>query len=126
MPTRENSKAAEPWPGINPGSLRHKVTLQQYGIGSPLTFDEGGAVQSWSDFATVYASLEPVRSVDMLAAGQDVSKVWIVATIRYRAGVEARMRIVAPNGTYIIQAVENIQERNILLKLMCLALGANE
>lgn len=114
------------WPTLNPGDLRHWVTLQQYTVSSPLTFDVGGAMLSWSDFARVKAKLVPMRGTDVIKAGQDISKVPIAVTIRYLAGVLAKMRIVAPNGTYVIQAIENVEERNTVLVLTCLALGINE
>jgi hypothetical protein len=38
-------------------------------------------------------------------------------------GILASMRVVGNGKTYVIQSVENIQERNIVLVLNCLLLG---
>lgn len=120
-------RAPNSWLGINPGLLRHTVTIQQQTVGSPPTFDDAGPVLTWAIFATRKAHIETLRASDAIKAGQDVSKLWTFVTIRYLAGLTPAMRLIAPNGsTYVIQGIENVNERNLLMRLSCLALGENQ
>jgi head-tail adaptor len=67
-----------------------------------------------------------MRGTDLVRSGQDTSLVFITVTIRWQPGITSAMRIQTATGTYSIQAVENVLERNRRLNLLCLALGANE
>jgi SPP1 family predicted phage head-tail adaptor len=75
---------------------------------------------------TTYAAIEPVRGIDKIRAGQDVTQLFVTVTINWQSDILANMRVQALNGTYIIQAIENPYEMNMILKLTCLALGVNE
>lgn len=73
------------------GNLRHRVVIQQ-----PVETQDAntGAVNvSWSTFATVWASIEPLSAREFVAAQAEASKVTARIKIRYRTGVTAKMRI---------------------------------
>ena len=122
------SKPEGLWPSINPGELRHTITQLNQLTGT----DASGANISYvpaSPPVTVRAKIQPMKGSDVIRAGQDIAKVPVEITVRYSAVVtwQPNMRILSDNGSvFIIQAIQNVEERNILLVLTCLGLGANE
>ena len=112
------------WPQIDPGEMVHQVTLQQQTQG----FDVSGAVTVWTPFVTTWAAIEPVRGTDVLRSGQDTTNLYLRVSIRWQTGIQPNMRLLRSDGvtTYIIQAIENPGERNVILILFCLALGLNQ
>lgn len=115
------------WPVVDVGSMRHAITIQQQGPTSPPTTDAAGPHLVWSTFATALAAIETVRGTDVIRAGQDTTQLFLTATIWYQAGILPNMRVISDNGSvYVIQAIENILELNVVLVLNCLALGQNQ
>lgn len=77
--------------------MDRRVTLQSAAI----TRDAVNCpVQTWSDVATVWASIRDLRAKETFAAEQAGSSVSKIVGIRYRSGVSADMRIVLP-GTIV-------------------------
>lgn len=111
-----------PWPSFDPGTLVHQVQLLRQQVGS----GAAGANVSWVTFLTAYAAIEPMRGMDAIRAGQQVSQLTLTVTMRWQSGILPNMRVKSLNGTYLIQSIENIGERNIWLRMTCLGLGANE
>ena len=64
------------------GKLRHRVTIQA----KTLTQDpvSGAMAESWSDVATVWASVEPLSVRDLIAARAQQSEMTARVTIRHR------------------------------------------
>lgn len=85
------------------GKLRHKVTIQAPG----LTQDpvSGEMVAGWSDFASVWASVEPLSARDFIAAQANQSEITARIVIRYREGILPTMRILHRGKVYGIQGV---------------------
>ena len=83
------------------GKLRHKVTIQAPG----LTQDpvSGEMVAGWSDFASVWASVEPLSARDFIAAQANQSEITARIVIRYREGILPTMRILHRGKVYAIQ-----------------------
>jgi len=74
------------------GRLRHRITIQQQTV----TRDAyGGEVIAWSDVATVWALLTPVRGQErqLTAAAQVQATMIYQVRIRYRADIHPKMRI---------------------------------
>lgn len=96
--------------------LRHRVTLQ-----TPLTSPDGGGGTSivWSDWASVWAAIEPLAGEERLAAGQIESAITHRVTIRYRAGVTAAMRVAFGARRLAVRAVIAPEERRERLVLLC-------
>src|ERR1035437_5843686 len=90
------------------GSLRHQVTFLQQGT----TSDVSGTSITWTDYCTARASVDPFKGAEVIKAGIDTSQVFITVKMRYRDDVDASMRLRAQHGTYIIQCIENLLERN--------------
>ena len=85
------------------GKLRHKVTIQAPG----LTQDpvSGEMLPGWTDFASVFASIEPLSARDFIAAQANQSEITARIVIRYREGILPTMRILHRGKVYAIQGV---------------------
>lgn len=106
--------------GINPGRLRHQVALQ----GVTRTEDEGGGgANVWATTATVWAAVEPLDGSESLHGLAVTASVSHRVTIRYRAGVTAKMRVVHRGRVFEIRAVLDRDERREILDLLCAEVG---
>jgi len=105
------------------GDLRHSINIL-----APTSYTSGasGMVPVYTTaFSGVRAKLDPVRGIELIRSGQDVSQVFITVTIRYMPGITTQMQVQAYHGTYRIQSIENVLERNRVLKLMCIGVSLN-
>lgn len=99
--------------------LRHRVTLQE----ETRTSDgQGGYVRSWSDLCGLWAEITPIYSTDKqresVVGEQLQDMVTHKITLRYRAGITARQRIVFNGRALYIRSVINRDEANIKLELL--------
>lgn len=84
---------------IMSGKLRQVITYQT----KTSTVDAyGGPVETWSDFATVRASVAPLIGKDMMASMAAQSTAEMRINHRYLAGVTSAMRIVWEGSEYEI------------------------
>ena len=84
------------------GRLSRRCTLQAPGT----TTDElGQPIPGWTDVATVWADIRMKSGLEAIKAGASVSVVQASIRIRYRAGVNAGMRVVHNLVAYQITAV---------------------
>ena len=98
------------------GDLRHRVTIQRL-VG---TRDSYGEVQgSWTDVATVWAAVEPLRGREFLEAQMAQAAATIRVRIRYRADLTPEMRVVYGSQLLNIRAVIDVEGRHRELWLMC-------
>ena len=102
---------------IRNGKLRHRVTIQQFTIGSPQQTSSGEADGEWTEVKTVWGAIEPLRGRELIAAQQVASEVTGTITIRYRAGVTAAMRVKFGARYYGVLAVVDPDERHDRLLL---------
>ena len=85
------------------GSLSTQVTIQAPGT----AVDEiGQPIPGWTDVATVWADIRLKSGLEAIKAGAPVSTVQASIRIRYRAGVNAGMRVVHNLTAYEILAVQ--------------------
>ena len=85
------------------GKLRHQVVIQTKAqTQDPQT---GELVVGWAEFATVWASVEPLSARDFIAAQAGQSEITARITIRHRPGVLDTMRILHRGAVYSIQGV---------------------
>jgi len=102
------------------GELREQVKLQRKSV----TRDSyGGEVITWTDIATVWGKVEPLRGREFLEQRRDGNEVTTRITLRYRSGLEPIHRAVHRSTTYDIQSVIHKETRFRELELMCLAVG---
>jgi len=98
------------------GNLRHRVTIQtagatQNGAGEP--------VVTWSDSATVWASIEPIRGTERQAAQQMTATMTHTVRMRYRASMSVANRLKFGSRYLEINAVIDPGERHERLELLC-------
>ncbi|WP_200629995.1 phage head closure protein [Stutzerimonas frequens] len=88
---------------IKAGKLRHRVTFQAPGlVQDPVT---GEMMPGWTDFASVWASIEPLSARDFIAAQANQSEITARIVIRYREGILPTMRILHRGKVYAIHGV---------------------
>ena len=97
------------------GQLRHKVIIQE---NTPSRDDYGAEAESWSNFATVWAAIEPIRGREFWESQQINAEVTARITIRYLSGVTPKMRVKYGTRIFDIISVINPEERNRDLQLM--------
>lgn len=85
------------------GKLRHRISLQRNEFTQdPVT----GAIQEgWTEYAKVWASVEPLSARDLIAAQGVQSKVTARIVIRYRTDIDPAHRIVHRGTVYRIEGV---------------------
>lgn len=84
------------------GRLNRRCTLQQPGT---TTDALGQPIPGWTDVATVWGDIRVKSGLESIKAGASVSTVQASIRIRYRAGINAGMRIVHNLTAYDITAV---------------------
>jgi len=100
------------------GTLRKRVTIQQPSEGSADPLNE--KVMSWSDVATVWATVLPQSGREFYRAQQVHADLTDVVSIRYRPGITARMRLVlGPRILNLAAPPVNVEDRNRELLLYC-------
>jgi len=84
------------------------------------TTDDFGEIDfSWSNTATVWASIEPLTGNELINAQQSGAMVTHKITTRFLTGVEPKDRITHSSRTFEIQSVRNFRERDVSLEMMC-------
>lgn len=123
MPIRYDKRTGEPF--IDPARLNSPITF----LAPIASGDISGATVTWAagnppDIA--YAELRPIRAADVIKGGQDVSKVWYTAIVRYVApGRSPDARFQDGDGNvYVIEAAEPILPgRKVYQELICEFIG---
>lgn len=98
------------------GKLRHRITIQK-ATEAPNAYGE--MVQTWGTFATVSASVEPLRGRELWAAGGQQARVTTRIRIRYLRGVTSKMRVLFGSRAFEIESIIDPEERNAEMQLMC-------
>jgi SPP1 family predicted phage head-tail adaptor len=79
----------------------------------------GGQTQEWLDVSMCFAQISPISGREQLKGDQIESPLTHRVTIRYRAGLLPKMRVVYGARLFNIRAIKNLEERNVWLELMC-------
>jgi SPP1 family predicted phage head-tail adaptor len=98
------------------GKLRHWITIEQ--VVETQDFD-GSVIETWSTFAAVQASIEPISGREYFAAQSTQADVTHRISLRYLEGVIPKMRVKYGLRIFDILSVINVNERNRELQLMC-------
>lgn len=80
---------------------------------------QGGITEAWATFATVWASIEPLKGYEKMQAMQLASPITHKVIIRYLAGVTTRHRILYDGRVFAIKEVINPSEENDFLNMQC-------
>lgn len=98
------------------GKLRHKITIESK---SNAQDAYGALVETWSTYATAWASIEPLTGREYFEQGKVSSEVTTRIRIRHISGVTNLMRVKFGTRIFTIVTVINIDERNKEYELMC-------
>ena len=102
---------------MNPGKLRHRIIIQKQEESSKDGY--GALVENWSDFKTVWSSVEPLVGRELFAAQKINAETTIRVKMRYVAGITSKMRVVYGTRIFDILAPIDPEERHRELHLMC-------
>lgn len=106
---------------MHAGTLRHRITLQELVLNAATTRDaHGGMVETWVDVCTVWASVEPMRAVEIMRANQVDARITHRLTIRYQGGITSAMRAVFGTRVFLFLSVINPDERRIMLEMLAM------
>ena|ERR1043166_7876409 len=97
------------------GTLNRYVVIEQ---ATETQNARGEAVPTWSTFATVFASIEPLSGRELFTAQQRVADVTHVVRLPYQPGVLPKMRLNYNGRLFNILTVLNLQEANRKLELL--------
>jgi len=98
------------------GKLRHRVTIEQV---TETRGSDGSIIETWSTYATVQASIEPVSGRECFAAQSTQADVTHRVYTRYVSAIVPKMRVKCGSRAFDILSVINTRERNRELQLMC-------
>jgi SPP1 family predicted phage head-tail adaptor len=104
------------------GRMRHKVSIER----PTVTQDSTGSItNTWGEYASVWASVEPISGREYFSASQVQSNVSTRIRIRYLEGVTPKMRVLHGSTYYDIEAVITDNKSGIAeMQLMCVTRGA--
>ena len=85
------------------GRLNSRCTLQAPGTA---TDEIGQPIPGWTDVATLWADIRMKSGLESIKAGAPVSTVQASIRIRYRAGINAGMRVMVDAVPYEVLAVQ--------------------
>jgi len=109
--------AAHAW--VPAGQRRHEVTLENPGGSVP--DGDGGYIEGWVLVATAWGSVTPASAADLrrVVAGTVTALLPYLVVVPYVPGVTTQTRVTFAGRTFAIQAVRNVEERNIQLEIVC-------
>ena len=91
------------------GRLRHKVSIQS---ATEARDAHGGVTRSWSESASVWASIEPLSGRELSEARQIAAETTHRIRLRYLSSLAPDQRIVHDSRTFEIVSIANVEERN--------------
>ena len=101
------------------GERGHKVLLENQGGSVP--DGDGGFVEGWVEVATVWGRVSPASAADLrrVVAGTVTALLPYLVVVPYVPGVTTQTRITYHGRFFALQAVRNVDERNIRLEIIC-------
>ena len=100
------------------GKLRHLVTIEYRTVATDGT-GYGSQSSTWATLDTVWASIESVTGSESWQDKQQSPAVTHKVTIRYRSGIDPKMRVKFGSRYLNIAGIANTDERNVELVMMC-------
>lgn len=98
------------------GPLRHRIALQ---AGSGTQGGYGNIPLTFSTYATVWASVEPLNGRELLNAQQIHAETTVRVRLRYLSTVTNKNRIVFDSRTFEILSVIDNKSQKYRLELLC-------
>lgn len=100
---------------LNPGELRHVITIQELSDQQ----NEYGEEDEWVNVLKARAGIFPISGREFFAAETVNSEVSHKVIMRYVPGVRPDMRVKFGERVFNIISVINFQEKNTELQLLC-------
>jgi SPP1 family predicted phage head-tail adaptor len=97
------------------GELRQRMRLE---VAVRTPDGAGGADETWSLVAELWASLKPLSGQEGLEADRVAGHVTHDVVVRYRAGMVPAMRLVLGTRVFDIRAVLDVDERRRFLRCL--------
>lgn len=110
------------WPKVDPGSLRHQITIRTRGS----IPDSSGRPQPWQTVWSGYASIVGLTERELFQANQITSQFTHRVSFPWPGSgiiIQPAMEVVFGSKVFKIQVVDNVNEMNIVVQLLCLALN---
>ena len=98
------------------GQLRHRITVQQL---SKARNSMGEEEPGWTNFATRWASIEPISGREYFTAQQVNAEITHRVRMRYLKGMENTMRFLYGTRIFQVKVIMNAEERNRELEILC-------
>lgn len=105
------------------GKLRHRVEIQRKEVQTDELLQQ---TEVWATYATVWASVRPIKGREYIAVKQVNAEISVVITMRYVSGITPEMRVLFGSRVFEIVSVINVDERNRVLELMCKEVVADD
>lgn len=100
---------------IRAGDLRRRISIQNRST----VKTSGQEQQTWTEVLSCWAEISPLTGRELIAAQAQVSEVTHEVTIRYRAGITPRMRIVYQGRVFNILFVNDLDTQHRKLVMQC-------
>jgi len=100
------------------GKLRHTVQLQRLEPNTD-TNTVGEDIQAYAEYAVVFASINTMSGQELERAQQISAEATHKVTVRYVDGVTVQDRVIFDNRIMEVTAIDNPEERNVMLILLC-------
>lgn len=102
---------------MNPGELKKRFTIQKK---TYVEQPNGSNQETWQDYVTVWSSIKPLRTRNLLLAQQVGSSITEEVKIRYRTDINSTMRGIYQGKIYnFIGDPINVEGRNRELLINC-------
>jgi SPP1 family predicted phage head-tail adaptor len=115
---------------VNAGDFRHTVTVMALAPNSN-TDDYGAPTPSYQELGKMRVKVEPMTGREYWAAAQVQAERTVRMTARWHPGwykqlssssrdnVSVTCQIVFGNRTFNVKSVANVEERNVLMEIVC-------
>lgn len=99
---------------MNPGELRHRITLQRL---TTTTNENGFEMEEWTDVKTVWASITNLHGREYYEAAAVQAEQTVKFTVRYLKDLDTSMRILFKGNQYNITSIDNIKYENRYMEI---------
>lgn len=97
------------------GKFDKAITIQKF----TTTKVNGFQKETWVDYHSCSAYIRNMNADDMLKLGTIVNNRTIFIKIAYKEGITSKMRLVYKDTYYNITSIDNIEENNVFIDLVC-------
>jgi SPP1 family predicted phage head-tail adaptor len=106
-------------PHLSIGERAHRVVLENPGAAVP--DGDGGFTEGWDLIANLWGRVSPASAQELrqVVAGTVTALLPYLVVVPYVAGVTTQTRVTYHGRTFAVQAVRNVDEKNVRLEIIC-------